>query len=637
MEKFREMIRGWLGYTLLALLMVPFMFFGIESYFTSAGHDNTIATVNGEKIDRHEFEQIFQQQRQAMLEKMGPDADPSQLDSKKLRQQVMDALTHRQFEVQGARAMGLDFPQSLAWQMLGSQPVFQKDGHFDAAIFKQFLQQRGYTEQGLLHDIQIGGTLSQLESGMAAGFVTPEEVNRLLALDGQSRDADYLILPNQALATRVTISAAQIQDYYQQHLKDFIAPEQVSLSYVELRKSDFLAQVQVSDDDLQKAYADFTKAQSGKEMRHAEHILIKVDDKTTPAQALAKIQAIAAQLAAGANFEKLAREYSQDEGSVASGGDLGTVPRGEFVPEFDQVLFSLKPGQVSAPVKTRFGYHLIKLIAIEEPKVPPLASIADQLRQQVREQKAAQKFAEQVNTINDDMYEAADLKDPAAKYHLPVQATALFSSGQGMGIASDAKVRATAFSDDILKDGKNSAAVELNKDDVVWVHLAQHQPAYQRTLAQVTDAIHATLLAQAEAASAKTQVAAWAKEVQAGQDITAQIQALGAHWVHQDAITRTTALPDPELLRAIFWTPRPAAKPSVQAVPLAAASALVVLRAVHDHPASASHLDPVQVTSMMDKAMSAQNEADLVNALQARAKIVITANGQQLLQQGAGE
>ncbi len=635
MEKFRKMVKGWLGYTLLTLLMVPFAFFGIESYFTNAGHDNTVATVNGAKIDKREFDQVFNQQRQALLEKMGPDADPSQLNAPKLRQQVMDALTHREFEVQGARAMGLDFPQSLAWQVISSQPVFQQDGHFDAATFSRFLQQRGYTEQGLLHDVAIGGTLSQLESGMAAGFITPAQVQRLLVLDSQTRDVDYILVPDQAMAARVAVSPAQIQAYYQAHRKDFVAPEQVAVSYVQLHKSDLLAQVQVSDDDLQKAYEDAQKAQAGKEMRHAEHILIKVDSKTSAAQALARITQIAAQLKAGGDFEKLARQYSQDEGSVASGGDLGTVPRGEFVPEFDQVLFSLKPGEVSAPVKTRFGYHLIKLISIEEPKLPALAAIKDQLQQQVREQKATQLFAEQVNSINDAMYEAADLKDPASKFHLAVQQTGLFDAQQGTGIATNAKVRAAAFSDDVLKDGKNSTALELSKDDVVWVHLAQHQPSYQQTLAQVSDRIRAVLMDQGEAQAAQAQAERWAQAWRQGQDVAAQAQAMGLHLVHQDQVSRSTTMPDADLLRAIFWLPRPTTQASVQAVPLHQGVAVVMLRAVHDHPASDSHLDVAQVSAMMGKAMSAQNEADLVNALQSRAKIVITPAGQQLLQSSA--
>ena len=635
MEKFRAMIQGWLGYTLLVLLLIPFAFFGIESYFSGGGRDLVVAKVNGKPILKPDFDRVFESQRQDALSHMGPDADPSQLDLGALRQKVMDGLTNREIEHQAADALGIAFPQAQAWDMLSHAPVFQgSDGKFDASRLQRFLQQRSMSETDLLKEVQIGGQLQQLEFAMTSGFATAAEVHRLMALDSQTRDIGYALIPSDRLAQKVSITPAQIQSYFQAHAQDFKVPEQVSVDYLELRQDMLASKVTVTQDDIEHAYAEAIKSMGSQEQRHAEHILIKVDDKTNATQALAKINAIEKQAQAGVSFEKLAREYSQDEGSVASGGDLGFAGRGQFVPEFDKVLFSLKPGEISAPVHTQFGFHIIKLLEVKTPAVPTLASLHDQLVQGIEQQKAAQLFSDQVNDMNDAMYEAADLKDPSAKYHLPIQTSTAFSASTGTGAAANPKFRAMAFSDDVIKDSKNSSAVEVAKGDVVWMHVRSHTAAHPQTLAEATTAITKILTDQAVAVMAQQMTDAWSKAIRAGQNPATVVAASGYSWV-QVHITRGTNLPDANLLRTAYWMPRPVAgQPSLQVVKTNQGQVLVQLVAVQDGKVSDAKISEAQVTQMMNQAQAAQFESDYIQALKQHAKVEITPLGKGLIKGG---
>ncbi|NNM51756.1 MAG: hypothetical protein HKM02_05965 [Pseudomonadales bacterium] len=638
MEKFRAMIQGWLGYTLLVLLLIPFAFFGIESYFSGGSRDLVVAKVNGKPILKPDFDRVFESQRQDALSHLGPDADPSQLDLGKLRQKVMDGLTNREIEHQAADSLGIAFPQAQAWDMLSHAPVFQgSDGKFDTARLQRFLEQRGMSEAALLKEVQVGGQLQQLEFAMTSGFATASDVHRLMALDSQTRDIGYALIPSERLAQKVSITPAQIQSYFQAHAQDFKVPEQVVVDYLDLRQDMLASRVTVSQDDIERAYAEAIKSMGSQEQRHAEHILIKVDDKTTAAQALAKINAIEKQAQAGVSFEKLAREYSQDEGSVASGGDLGFAGRGQFVPEFDKVLFSLKPGEISSPVHTQFGFHIIKLLEVKTPSVPTLASLHDQLVQAIEQQKVAQIFGDQVNEMNDAMYEASDLKDPAAKYHLPILSSPIFSVSMGSGVAANPKFRAMAFSDDVIKDGKNSSAVEVTKGEVVWMHLHTHTAAHPQTLAEATPAITKILTDQAVVAMAQQMTDAWSKAIRAGQNPATVVAAAGYTWV-QAHVTRGTSLPDPTLLRTAYWMARPVVgQPSLQAVNTAQGRVLMQLLAVQEGKLSDAKMSESQVTQMMNQAQAAQYEADYIEALKQRAKVKITQLGKDLVKGGGAE
>lgn len=620
MDKFREMVRGWLGYTLLAILLVPFAFVGVESYFSGGKRENAVAKVNGDDISKREFDRIVDQQRQQMLKSMGPDADASQLDMTKLKQQVLDALVDRQLQGQLAERLHMQVSNDMIYQMVSQVPAFQEDGKFSQERFQRLLDQRGMT----IKDLQDAIRLQQFNVGLASGFLTNQDVSRLFALDGQKRDVGYILVPTASFLKDVAVSDADIKSYYDSHQKEFTTEDKAKVDYIELKQQDFVNQVQVGKEDLDKAYADRVHELAGaaNEKRRASHILIKVDEKTSDTQALAKIRDIEKRVHAGEDFAKLARENSQDPGSVASGGDLDFAGRGQFVPEFEKVLFSLKQGEVSAPVKTQFGYHLIKLTQIQQPEMPSLESIKAQLTDEVKAQKATQLFNDKINEMSDSVYESADLKDPAAKFKLDIHQTDMFTVKAGAGIATVKKVRDTAFSDDLIKDNKNSSAVELVKGDVVWLHVAQHDASHLRALADVSAEVKATLQQQGAKKHAQEAADKIAKEIAAGQQPAAVASAHGLVWEEHKGLTRTTPLPNPLMLQAAYWLPRPAAgKMSADSVDTGNGYAVMTLSQVIDAATPNVPSDKKQMLQMMAQSQSGQELMDFVQSLKSKAKI----------------
>nr|BFE89871.1 hypothetical protein GCM10020185_04070 [Pseudomonas brassicacearum subsp. brassicacearum] len=249
----------------------------------------------------------------------------------------------------------------------------------------------------------------------------------------------------------VKLTDDEVKAYYDQHAKEFMTPDQVVIDYLELKKASFFDQVSVKDEDLQAAYQKEIANLS--EQRRAAHILIEVNDKVTEAQAKAKIEEIQARLAKGESFEALAKEFSQDPGSANNGGDLGYAGPGVYDPEFEKALYALKKDQVSAPVRTDFGLHLIKLLGVEAPEVPTFASLKDKLTRELKTQQVEQRFVEATKQLEDASFEASDLAQPAQDLKLTVHTSAPFGREGGEGIAANRAVVTAAFSPEVLNEG----------------------------------------------------------------------------------------------------------------------------------------------------------------------------------------
>ncbi len=217
-----------------------------------------------------------------------------------------------------------------------------------------------------------------------------------------------------------------------------MTPDQVVIDYLELKKSSFFDQVNVKDDELQAAYQKETANLA--EQRRAAHILIEVNDKVSDAQAKAKIEEIQARLAKGEKFEALAKEFSQDPGSANNGGDLGFAGPGVYDPDFETALYALKQDQVSTPVRSTFGWHLIKLLGVEAPQVPTFASLKDKLTRELKAQQVEQRFVEATKQLEDAAFEASDLAQPASDLKLTVHTSAPFGREGGDGVAANRAV-----------------------------------------------------------------------------------------------------------------------------------------------------------------------------------------------------
>lgn len=628
MEAFRGMVRGWLGKALLGLIVFGLAAFGIESYF-SGGGKVIAAKVNGTEILQPAVDQLVDRQRQQLLAQMEGKPDPSALDMARLRKDVLNSMISRELLAQQAKKNGYLISDAMVYKLIRDIPAFQEDGKFSQTRYEQMLQQIGENPATYPAKARQELAYSLLIAGIGqSGFVSMAELDHLSALDNQKRDVHVAMVPAARYVAGISVSDDEIKKFYQANPLRFTTEESLALDYITLKRDDFLAQATPTEADLQLRYEEKVKANTSNEQRQAQHILITVDEKAKDADALKKIQEVAKRVQAGEDFGKLAKEFSQDPGSVTTGGDLGLVGRGQFVPEFEKALFSLKEGELSAPVKTQYGYHLIKLNKIRRPVAPGFAILKPELEKEAKAAKADELYAEQIDKLEAAVYESADLKEPAEKLKLVIASTEPFTRKGGRGLAAERKIVEAAFSDDLLKDGKNSTGIQLADGSTVWLHVKNHAPAVLKPLAEVNAAVRNQLLLDKARAKARAVAEAVTKSLATGASLADVATSEKLSWQDMPDATRRTPAPSPDIMRVAYRLPRPATgKISADSIAMGPSYLIIAVSKVTNGVSALGGADLAQMRNVLGENRSQQEFQDYVRSLRENGKVVVNAQG----------
>jgi len=581
LQNIRDNSQGWIAKTIIGVIVALMALTGFDAIFKATTHSNDAAKVNGENISQSELSQAVDMQRRQLMQQLGKDFDASLLDEKMLRDSALKGLIDRKLLLQGAHDAKFAFSEAALDQVILQTPEFQVEGKFSPERFDQVIRQLGYSRlqfrQMLAQEMLIG----QLRAGLAgSGFVTDAQVLAFARLEKQTRD--FATLTRKADPSAVKLTDEEVKAYYDKHAKEFMSPDQVVIDYLELKKAAFFDQVSVKDEDLQAAYQKEIANLS--EQRRAAHILIEVNDKVTEAQAKAKIEEIQARLAKGESFEALAKEFSQDPGSANNGGDLGYAGPGVYDPAFEKALYALNKDQVSAPVRTDFGLHLIKLLGVEAPEVPTFASLKDKLTRELKAQQVEQRFVEATKQLEDASFEASDLAQPAQDLKLTVHTSAPCGREGGDGIAANRAVVTAAFSPEVLDEGANSTAIELDPETVVVLRAKEHRKPEQLPLESVEVAIRTQLAKEHASEAAKTRADELIASLREGKTPPAKAVD-GQNWKVVEAATRSQEGIEPTVLQALFRMPKPESKdkPTFTSVTLPDGNlVLVQLRGVNE-------------------------------------------------------
>ncbi|MHA6160870.1 SurA N-terminal domain-containing protein [Pseudomonas sichuanensis] len=552
LQNIRDNSQGWIAKTIIGLIVVLMALTGFEAIFQAATHSQDAAKVNGQTISQNELSQAVDMQRRQLMQQLGKDFDPALLDEKMLREAALKGLIDRKLLLQGAEDAKFAFSEAALDQLILQTPEFQVDGKFSAERFDSVIRQMGYGRMQFREMLAQEMLIGQLRTGLAgSSFVTDKQVEAFARLEKQTRD--FAAVTFKADPAAVKVSDDEVKAHYDQHAKEFMTPDQVVIDYIELKKSAFFDQVKVNDDEL-KALYDKEIANLG-EQRHAAHILIEVNDKANDAQAKARIEEIQQRLNKGEDFAKLAKEFSQDPGSANTGGDLGFAGPGVYDPAFEEALYKLNKDQVSAPVRTEFGYHLIKLLGVEAPDVPSFASLKDKLTHELKTQQVEQRFVEATKQLEDAAFEASDLGQPAQDLGLKVQTSAAFGREGGEGITANRAVIQAAFSEEVLEEGANSNGVELDPETVVVLRVKEHRKPEQLPLEAVAKNISEHLAKEKATAELKGKADKLIAGLRDG-----SIKAASQNWKVQEAATRGQDGIDPAELQAVFRLGKPASK-----------------------------------------------------------------------------
>ncbi len=617
LQNIRDNSQGWIAKTIIGIIVVLLALTGFDAIFNAANNSRNAAEVNGEEISLEELNQAMNMQRRQLAQQLGGDFDPSLLDDKLVRESALRALIDRALLLQGAREADFAFSEEALDQLILQTPEFMVDGAFNAARFDQVIQQMGYTRLQFRELLKQEMLIGQLRAGIAgSGFVTDEQIETFARLEQQTRDFGTIKIA--ANPSAINVSDEQAREFYEQNTDRFRSPEQVVLEYVELKKDAFFDQVEVSDESIEALYKQ--RIANLAEQRRAAHILVEADSASDD-EAKTRIDAIAERLAAGEDFASVAKESSEDPGSANAGGDLGFAGPGVYDPAFEKALYDLDKGQVSAPVRSEFGWHLIKLLDVQSPEVPTLESLRPELERELKAQQVEQRFVETSKQLEDAAFEASDLSQPAQELGLEVQTTDAFGREGGQGIASNRQVIQAAFSDEVLVDGANSSVIELDPDTVVAVRVKTHMQPEVLPFEVVKEDI-VTQLQRSKAAE---------QAQQEGEQLVAKLREGGQaerEWDGVEAAARNQEGVDPAVLQEVFRMAKPesGSEPTYGSVRLAAGDYVVIrLSGVNEPTAQLTDEEKQNYRRFLASRSGQQDFAAYRQMLQADAEVEIFA------------
>jgi len=559
LQNIRDKAQGWIAWAIVILISIPFALWGIQSYL-GGGSEPVVVKVNGVEITERALEQRFHQFREELRNRLGEAYRPELIDDKRMRQEVLKQMVSEDVILQSSHELGLRVGDPLVRQAIMEIDAFQKDGRFDQATFERYARMQGLNSAGFEQRIRQAILTEQLSQAVqSSAFVTDRELQELLRLQNQTRDLSYFVVNPDDFKSSETIPESQIQAYYDQHQEEFRVPEQVKVEYILLNAEMAGKTLEVDDAALRGYYENHLESYGQPEERQASHILIQVPANADQAKvdaAKQKLSDLRARIEQGEDFAKLAREYSEDPGSAEQGGDLGYFGKGIMDPAFEAAAFSLKEGEVSEPVRSSFGFHLIKLTGIKPSSVKPFEAVKAEVEQAYRKSEGERLYFEMAEKLADLSYEDPGSLLPAANaLNLKVETSDWISRNQGSGVLQSPKVLAAAFSDDVLQERNNSELIELDKDQSIVLRVVDYQASSIQPLAEVTDAIAATLRQQHATEQARAEAERRLASLQQGQDI---VDVANQYPVkRKPALTRKDMSVPPSLSQEVFRLPHP--------------------------------------------------------------------------------
>lgn len=496
LQTIRDNSQSIIAKIIVGFIIIVFSLFGVESIVSLANSADDPVVVNGEAITENDIARRVDVQKNRLRQQFGQQFNEDMFGEGFLRQTAVEQLIEQKVAITKAQDLGGYISSKTIDKIILETPDFQLDGKFDAEQFKSILRRNGMSP--LAYRQILAEELMANQIRIALGYsdtALPFEAERQSLLDSETRDYQYVVFKSADLKDEVELSDEEVQQYYETNESQFKTDEKVSIQFVELKNDQVAEDIAVDDDQIKAAYDDYLAQEKAKEERKASHILIEINDEVTEEKAAA----LAAEVASKAqtqDFAALAQEFSNDEGSKATGGDLGFSSRGSFVPEFEEVLYALNKGDVSEPVLTEFGYHIIKLDDIRSPEVATLEEKRTDIVKQVQLAASRQAFAETAENLASKAFESDSIEDLADSVELELQATELFSRSQGTGIAGNSNVRAKAFSEEVLTDSQISEVIEVAENHVVVIAVKEHKLPETKPLADVKSSIELRLTSE---------------------------------------------------------------------------------------------------------------------------------------------
>lgn len=490
---------------LLMLLIIPsFAFVGISGY-SSFREDNAVAKVAGKSITQQEWDAAHRNQMERYRQMFGAQFDPKMFDSPEAKQNALDTLiTERALGAEVARKMMTVSDSALQQSILSTQGLIGADGKFDAERYKSLLAAQGMTPAMYEYRLRADLSLQQINSAIQSTAFTPKAlVTRLSDINEQEREVQEMLVKSADYVSQVKVTDEMVKAFYKKESAKFEIPDQAKIEFVVLNVDIIASQLNVADADVAKYYEQNLKRYTVEEQRRASHILLNLKKEAPEAEKAsvkAKAEALLAQVRKNpADFAKVAKESSQDTGSGERGGDLDFFGHGMMVKPFEEAAFKLKQGEISDLVQSEFGYHIIQLTGIKPGAVKSLDEVKNDIVAELKKQQATKKYSEMAEIFTNTVYEQADSLKPVVdklklKIEVADQITRLPSPmAAPNALLGNPKLLKAIFSDDVIKNKRNTEAVEVGPASMVAARVVEYKAASLRPLEQVQASIRAQL------------------------------------------------------------------------------------------------------------------------------------------------
>ncbi len=486
----------------LALITLPFAFFGVESYVRSVGSGDDVATIGGDiKVTQQQFQQALREQQERLRAQMGQ-VDPKLLDTPEARKAIIDDLVDQRLLMLEAGKKRMFASDEAIRRTIGGIDAFKVDGKFSTERYEAALRAQGMTPAGFEAQLRQDLTLQQLAGAIGqSGLMARTVAERVLALQTEKREVMEYRLPLDAYLDKVKLADDAAKKFYDENSKQFELPEQAKVEYVVLSMETIGAQLAVTEAEIKSWYDGHKERFQQPEERRASHILV-ASEKLGKDKAKAKAEDLLKEIRKNpASFGDLAKKNSDDPGSASKGGDLGFFGKGMMVKPFEEAAYALKDGEISGVVESDFGFHIIKLTGVHAAKEKPLAEVKAEIEAELKKAASSRKFAEAAESFSNIVYEQPDSLKPAAeKFKLTVKQSEWIGRqpNPANGPLGNEKLLAALFSDDSVKNKRNTEAVEIAQNTLVAARLVEYKPTTLQAFEGVQGSIE-TLLKRKEA------------------------------------------------------------------------------------------------------------------------------------------
>ena len=542
LSEIRDRSSGAFAYFIAALIIIPMAFWGIQEYATTQAVP-TLVEVGDMNVTQADLDQRLRQVQDAERQRNPELANSDLFSTPFFKRSVLNSLVDRVIVEQHANDYNYRLGNAQLASIIKEQPLFQNDaGEFNQQAYDEFVQSRLYSKQRFEQQVRDDSRIAQVSEGyQESAFVMPDELRGLLAAQAEQRTFDLVTVSESEYLQTIEVSDEAVQERYQNALDEFMEPDRMSVEYVELDVAQIAESIEVIEDDLRAIYEDNKENYIAPESRSASHILLTTGGDESDEAQKALAESLLEQLNQGADFAELAAEYSDDPGSASQGGDLGLIQAGVMVPEFEQAAFALAEGEISAPIKTQFGYHLIQVTDVSGGEAQSFDEVRFDLAEEFRQQEAQNIFAARLEEMKNLVFESESSLEPVAQaLETSIRTTDLFSRDEGEGIAANAEFRRAAFDPVVLEDDLNSDPVEIAGGVQVAVRKLDFIPSAPKPLADVEEQIRDQLTREAASEAAAAAVASLQERAQTSwdsirSDETLKIGTYTASWIQQPA------------------------------------------------------------------------------------------------------